>query len=63
MDTNQKGILAVVALSADRVAGGGAPVFLEHSAEGVQNTAFLLEKILDATAHDLGNGTIILVAH
>ncbi|WP_390905548.1 capping complex subunit for YIEGIA [Paenibacillus larvae] len=31
--------------------------------EELQQTAFTLEKILDANAHDLKNGTIILVRH
>ncbi|WP_424766089.1 capping complex subunit for YIEGIA [Paenibacillus sp. sgz302251] len=55
-------IVAVVALKAEK-AHGGAPVFIEESKEMLEQTAFLLEKILDASAHDLKNGTIILVDH
>jgi hypothetical protein len=29
----------------------------------LQKTAFMLEKILDASAHDLKNGSIIIVDH
>ena len=41
----------------DRV-GGGAPIFVEPDKEKRESTAFLLEKILDAIAHDLKNGNI-----
>ncbi|MFD0958797.1 capping complex subunit for YIEGIA [Paenibacillus chungangensis] len=50
-------------MNRDTVAGGGAPIFIMQSEEGLQETAFLLEKIMDASAHDLKNGTIILVDH
>lgn len=55
-------IVAVVALSSDTV-GGGAPIFIASNEQELQETAFLLEKILDASAHDLKNGSIILVNH
>ncbi|WP_397351598.1 capping complex subunit for YIEGIA [Paenibacillus larvae] len=41
----------------------GAPRFVVQHIEELQQTAFTLEKILDANAHDLKNGTIILVRH
>ncbi|WP_127585304.1 capping complex subunit for YIEGIA [Paenibacillus koleovorans] len=56
------GILAVVTLLRDEVAGG-APIFLVSDEAELQRVAFLLEKIMDATAHDLQNGTLILVRH
>lgn len=55
-------ILAVVSLNRDKV-GGGAPIFYVQNEEELQQTAFSLEKILDAMAHDLQNGTMILVNH
>ncbi|MHA6483872.1 capping complex subunit for YIEGIA [Paenibacillus sp. strain BS8-2] len=55
-------IVAVVALSNESV-GGGAPIFIAKNEQALQETAFLLEKILDASAHDLKNGSIILVNH
>ncbi|WP_419873767.1 capping complex subunit for YIEGIA [Candidatus Pristimantibacillus sp. PTI5] len=55
-------IVAVVSMKPDAV-GGGAPIFLAENADKLEETAFLLEKILDASAHDLKNGTIILVNH
>lgn len=56
------GILAIVTINRDRV-GGGAPIFFADDEEQQQQIAFLLEKILDASAHDLKNGSIILVKH
>lgn len=46
----------------DRV-GGGAPIFVVGSEDEQQQVAFKLEKIMDASAHDLQNGTIIIVDH
>ncbi|MBW7473465.1 hypothetical protein K0T92_01750 [Paenibacillus oenotherae] len=53
-------IVAIVTIKGDAV-GGGAPIFVEPDKERRETTAFLLEKILDASAHDLKNGTFILV--
>ncbi|EXX91397.1 hypothetical protein BG53_01550 [Paenibacillus darwinianus] len=55
-------ICAVVTINRESV-GGGAPIFVENSADHAEKTAFLLEKILDASTHDLKNGTFILVSH
>jgi hypothetical protein len=55
-------ILAIISLEQEKIAGG-APIFIVDSLEEQQSTAFKLEKILDATAHDLQNGTMIIVKH
>jgi hypothetical protein len=55
-------ILAIITLEHEKIAGG-APIFLVNSIEEQQATSFYLEKILDATAHDLKNGTLIIVKH
>ncbi|MCD1260201.1 hypothetical protein B5M42_015420 [Paenibacillus athensensis] len=55
-------IVAVVAVERDSV-GGGAPIFIVKDAEEREKLSFSLEKILDAAAHDLKNGTMILVKH
>jgi hypothetical protein len=56
-------IIAIVTLQENKVRGGGAPTFYVEKQEDLQHTAFTLEKILDATAHDLKNGVMILVDH
>lgn len=55
-------IMAIVTLKKDRIAGG-APIFIVDGEEELQQIAFSLEKMLDANAHDLQNGTMILVKH
>jgi hypothetical protein len=55
-------IVAVVSVHPSKV-GGGAPIFIADDEKELQSAAFLLEKILDASAHDLKNGTMILVNH
>ncbi|MFC4777544.1 hypothetical protein ACFO9Q_12170 [Paenibacillus sp. GCM10023252] len=55
-------IVAVVSMQSNHV-HGGPPIFIVDDEQQLQNTAFLLEKILDASAHDIHNGTIILVNH
>ncbi|MBJ6363506.1 hypothetical protein ACFOQM_19980 [Paenibacillus sp. GCM10012307] len=55
-------IVAVVTTKKEMVRGG-VPIFFEENREQVEETAFLLEKILDASVHDLKDGTLILVNH
>lgn len=55
-------IVAIVTLDRDSVAGG-APIFVAASPEEQKQTAFRLEKILDAAVHDLQNGQLIVVDH
>lgn len=61
--TFEKYILAIVSNSRENIVASGAPVFIAENNEKMQRTAFLLEKILDGIAHDLENGTIIIVRH
>jgi hypothetical protein len=55
-------ILAIISLEHGKIAGG-APIFYVDSQEEQQTTSLYLEKILDGTAHDLKNGTMIIVKH
>ncbi|GGF87797.1 capping complex subunit for YIEGIA [Paenibacillus abyssi] len=55
-------IKAVVTMHKQQV-GGGAPIFVADNVKQMEETAFLLEKLLDAAVHDLKNGTFILVKH
>ncbi|WP_438445587.1 capping complex subunit for YIEGIA [Gorillibacterium sp. sgz5001074] len=55
-------ILAIVTMNKDSVAGG-APIFIAATPEEQKMTAFRLEKILDASVHDLQNGQLIVVEH
>ncbi|MEF2244939.1 MULTISPECIES: capping complex subunit for YIEGIA [unclassified Paenibacillus] len=55
-------ITAIVSTN-DKMVDGGAPIFIVPDEHQLQEMAFLLEKILDASAHDLKNGVFILVDH
>jgi hypothetical protein len=55
-------IVAVVTTDRQKV-GGGAPIFIVSDEEERQKVSFTLEKILDCMAHDLNDGTMILVRH
>ncbi|RAT95108.1 hypothetical protein [Brevibacillus sp. Leaf182] len=55
-------ILAVITTNKDRIAGG-VPIFIESTTEKMQQTAFTLEKILDAMVHEVSDDTLIIVRH
>jgi len=55
-------IVAVVTTNPDNISGG-VPIFIAKNKEERGKVAFSLEKIMDASAHDLLNGAIILVDH
>lgn len=55
-------ILAIVTLNMSMV-GDGTPVFLARDEVEQERVANYLSRILDATAHDLENGSLILVRH
>lgn len=55
-------IIAVITADRNKI-GGGVPIFYCETREEIQTIAFTLEKILDATAHDVKNGTMIIVKH
>ena len=46
----------------DRV-GGGLPIFLAEDEEEQQKLGLILSRVLDAVAHDLENGVLIIVRH
>lgn len=55
-------IIAVITPDSSAIAGG-APIFIAEAEEERKKLAFRLEKILDASVHDLGNGLFIVVDH
>ncbi|CAJ1002868.1 MULTISPECIES: hypothetical protein [Bacillales] len=55
-------IVAVVTTNKEHVAGG-VPVFVVPSRERMQQTAFTLEKVMDAMVHELDDETLIVVRH
>lgn len=60
--TLEQAILAVVTKNKEGV-GGDGPVFYANNDQELQMIAFNLEKILDAIAHEVKPGTMVLVRH
>lgn len=56
-------IVAIVTIKPNCVQGGGAPVFVVENQQALQQTAFDLEKVMDAATHEISASTLILVAH
>jgi hypothetical protein len=59
---DKSSIVAVVTTNKEKVIGD-ALILLAESTEELEQISFKLEKILDASAHDLGDGIMILVHH
>jgi hypothetical protein len=55
-------ILAVVTTQRDSV-GGSGPIFYCQDEDELQKVSLYLEKILDAMAHQIRPGTMIMVKH
>lgn len=63
MSSNHAVIVAVVTLKKEKLLSGGAPVFIVQTADELQSVATTLEKVLDASTHEIDGETLILVAH
>lgn len=56
-------MIAIVTTNPDSITGGGVPIFMAKNSELLQETSLSLEKILDASAHEVDEQTMILVTH
>jgi len=56
-------IIAIVTTQKESIAGGGVPIFITSNHKQLQEMSFSLEKVLDASAHEVDEQTMILVAH
>lgn len=52
----------MISLNKEMVSGG-APIFFALDEEELEKVAGYLSVILDAMAHDLGNGSYVIVRH
>lgn len=62
MNEQHSTIVAVITTKPENMAGGGAPLFIVEDSETLQKTSMTLEKIMDASAHEINKETIIIVA-
>lgn len=56
-------IIAIITTKQENLKGGGVPVFITKDSQSLQETSSSLEKILDASAHEIDVETMIIVAH
>lgn len=62
MEKQQSKIVAIITMTPEKVQGGGAPVFVVTDQKELQGTSMTLEKIMDASAHEVDVDTLIIVA-
>ncbi|WP_342505006.1 hypothetical protein [Sporosarcina sp. FSL K6-2383] len=55
-------IVAIITMKPEFFQGGGAPIFIVQDQKHLQKVSLTLEKIMDAAAHEVEEGTIIIVA-
>lgn len=55
-------IVAVITTKEVMIKSGGAPVFIVESEEALQHISLTLEKIMDASAHEVTKDTMVIVA-
>lgn len=56
-------MIAIITTKQEKLKGGGVPIFITENEEALQKTSASLEKILDASAHEIDENTMIIVAH
>lgn len=62
MEDQQSKIIAIVTTKQENIKGGGVPVFVTESKDNLQHVSNDLEKIMDASAHEIDENTMIIVA-
>lgn len=55
-------IVAVITTNQGNIKGGGAPFFITSDRDALQKASLTLEKIMDASAHEVNEDTIVIVA-
>ena len=62
MGEQQAKIVAAITTKQETILSGGAPVFLADDKKELQKISMNLEKIMDASAHEISEDTIIIVS-
>ena len=62
MENQHAEIVAVITVKPETIQGGGAPVFIVKDQKELQKISMTLEKILDASTHEVNTDTLIIVA-
>lgn len=62
MSEQHAAIVAIVTMKPEYLTGGGTPVFKTKDRQELQKVSLTIEKIMDASAHEIDTNTIIIVA-
>ena len=62
MENQHAEIVAVITMKPEIIQGGGAPVFIAKDNKELQKISMTLEKIMDASAHEIDPETIVIIA-
>ncbi|MCR2821591.1 capping complex subunit for YIEGIA [Lederbergia panacisoli] len=60
-DEQGASIVAVVVTEQGTINGGGSPFFIVKDADALQKVSMSLERILDASAYEIDENTMIIV--
>lgn len=63
MEEQSTQIIAIITTVRENFIGGGVPIFVAKSREGLQTISSTLGKTLDASAHEVDQETMIIVKH
>ena len=55
-------IVAVITTNQGNIKGGGVPFFVTSDRETLQKISITLEKIMDASAHEIDENTVVIIA-
>ncbi|HJF34282.1 MAG TPA: hypothetical protein K8V56_21165 [Sporosarcina psychrophila] len=62
MENQHSEIVAVITMKPETIQAGGATVFIADNKKHLQKISMTLEKIMDASAHEIDEDTMIIVA-
>lgn len=62
MENQHAEIVAIITIKPELLQGGGAPVFIVKDQKELQKISMTLEKIMDASAHEVDTDTLVIVA-
>lgn len=62
MENQRAEIVAVITMNPETIKAGRATVFIADNKKNLQKISMTLEKVMDASAHEIDEDTIIIVA-
>ena len=62
LDNQYAEIVAIITMTPETIQGSGAPIFIVKDKKELQKISMTLEKIMNASAHEIEENTLIIVA-